>query len=83
MTLDKALAENPILKKMAADDPKVKEVIDIGRRLEGMSRTPRCTRPAWCIAPGPITDYAPALQRGARRNHHAVEHEGGSSGSVS
>jgi DNA polymerase-3 subunit alpha len=33
MTLDKALAENPVLKDMAARDPKVKEVIDIGRRL--------------------------------------------------
>src|SRR6187455_881537 len=38
MTLDKALAENPVLKDMVTRDPKVKEVIDIGRRLEGMSR---------------------------------------------
>ena len=65
MTLDKALAENPVLKKMAADDPRVKEVIDIGRRLEGMSRHASVHAAGVVIAPGPITDYAP-LYKGAR-----------------
>src|SRR5258705_2122185 len=65
MTLDKALAENPILKEMAAKDPKVKEVIDIGRRLEGMSRHASVHAAGVVIAPGPITDYAP-LYKGQR-----------------
>jgi DNA polymerase-3 subunit alpha len=65
MTLDKALAENPVLKDMAAKDPKVKEVIDIGRRLEGMSRHASVHAAGVVIAPGPITDYAP-LYKGAR-----------------
>jgi DNA polymerase-3 subunit alpha len=65
MTLDKALAENPILKEMAATDPKVKEVIDIGRRLEGMSRHASVHAAGVVIAPGPITDYAP-LYKGQR-----------------
>ena len=65
MTLDKALAENPILKDMAARDAKVKEVIDIGRRLEGMSRHASVHAAGVVIAPGPITDYAP-LYRGQR-----------------
>jgi len=65
MTLDKALAENPILKDMAAKDPKVKEVLDIGRRLEGMSRHASVHAAGVVIAPGPITDYAP-LYKGAR-----------------
>src|SRR5712691_9624605 len=65
MTLDKALAENPILKDMAANDPKVKEVIDIGRRLEGMSRHASVHAAGVVIAPGPITDYAP-LYKGQR-----------------
>jgi DNA polymerase-3 subunit alpha len=65
MTLDKALAENPILKDMAAKDAKVKEVIDIGRRLEGMSRHASVHAAGVVIAPGPITDYAP-LYRGQR-----------------
>jgi DNA polymerase III subunit alpha len=65
MTLDKALAENPILKDMAAKDAKVKDVIDIGRRLEGMSRHASVHAAGVVIAPGPITDYAP-LYRGQR-----------------
>ena len=65
MTLDKALAENPALKEMAAEDPKVKEVLDIGRRLEGMSRHASVHSAGVVIAPGPITDYAP-LYKGAR-----------------
>ena len=65
MTLDKALAENPVLKGMAANDPKVKEVLDIGRRLEGMSRHASVHAAGVVIAPGPITDYAP-LYKGAR-----------------
>jgi DNA polymerase-3 subunit alpha len=65
MTLDKALAENPVLKDMAASDPKVKEVIDIGRRLEGMSRHASVHAAGVVIAPGPVTDYAP-LYKGAR-----------------
>ncbi len=65
MTLDKALAENPVLKEMAAKDPKVQEVLDVGRRLEGMSRHASVHAAGVVIAPGPITDYAP-LYKGAR-----------------
>jgi DNA polymerase-3 subunit alpha len=65
MTLDKALDENPVLKDMAARDAKVKEVLDIGRRLEGMSRHASVHAAGVVIAPGPITDYAP-LYKGQR-----------------
>jgi DNA polymerase III subunit alpha len=65
MTLDKALAENPVLKDMAAKEPKVQEVLDIGRRLEGMSRHASVHAAGVVIAPGPITDYAP-LYKGQR-----------------
>ena len=65
MTLDKALAENPTLKDMASKDAKVKEVLDIGRRLEGMSRHASVHAAGVVIAPGPVTDYAP-LYKGAR-----------------
>jgi len=65
MTLDKALAENPVLKDMVARDPKVREVIEIGKRLEGMSRHASVHAAGVVIAPGPITDYAP-LYKGAR-----------------
>jgi DNA polymerase III subunit alpha len=65
MTLDKALNENPVLKDMVAKDAKVKEVIEIGKRLEGMSRHASVHAAGVVIAPGPITDYAP-LYKGAR-----------------
>jgi DNA polymerase-3 subunit alpha len=65
MTLDKALAENPVLKDMVARDPKVREVLEIGKRLEGMSRHASVHAAGVVIAPGPITDYAP-LYKGAR-----------------
>jgi DNA polymerase-3 subunit alpha len=65
MTLDKALAENPVLKEMSSKEPKVKEVLDIGRRLEGMSRHASVHAAGVVIAPGPVTDYAP-LYKGAR-----------------
>jgi DNA polymerase-3 subunit alpha len=65
MTLDKALAENPVLKDMVTRDAKAKEVIDIGRRLEGMSRHASVHAAGVVIAPGPITDFAP-LYKGAR-----------------
>ncbi|HEY5618156.1 MAG TPA: DNA polymerase III subunit alpha [Vicinamibacterales bacterium] len=65
MTLDKAVSENPALKDMASKDPKVKEVLDIGRRLEGMSRHASVHAAGVVIAPGPVTDYAP-LYKGAR-----------------
>ena len=65
MTLDKAVEENPALKDMVARDPKVKDVLDIGRRLEGMSRHASVHAAGVVIAPGPVTDYAP-LYKGAR-----------------
>ncbi len=65
MTLEKALAENPVLKQMEGQDPKVKEVLAIGRRLEGMSRHASVHAAGVVIAPGPITDYAP-LYKGQR-----------------
>src|ERR671931_659695 len=65
MTLDKALNENPVLKDMWGKDPKVKEVIAIGKRLEGMSRHASVHAAGVVIAPKPITEYAP-LYKGAR-----------------
>jgi len=65
MTLDKALAENPVLADLAAKDPKVQEVLEIGRRLEGLSRHASVHAAGVVITPGPVTDYAP-LYKGTR-----------------
>ena len=62
MTLEKALAENPALRKMQDEDPRVKEILDMGKRLEGMARNAGVHAAGVVIAPGPITDYAPLFK---------------------
>jgi DNA polymerase III subunit alpha len=62
MTLDKALAENPMLRQMQEQDPRVKDLLAMGKRLEGMSRNAGVHAAGVVIAPGPITDYAPLFK---------------------
>jgi len=65
MTLDKALEENPILRDMEKNDPKVKELLNVAKRLEGMTRHASVHAAGVVIAPSAITNYAP-LYKGAR-----------------
>jgi DNA polymerase III subunit alpha len=65
MTLDKALEENETLRQMEQSDPKVKELLAIARRLEGMTRHASVHAAGVVIAPNAITEYAP-LYKGAR-----------------
>jgi DNA polymerase III subunit alpha len=62
MTLEKALVENPVLRKMQDEDVRVKDLLDMGKRLEGMSRNAGVHAAGVVIAPGPITDYAPLFK---------------------
>jgi len=64
MTLDKALEENEALRQMEQTDPKVKELLNVARRLEGMTRHASVHAAGVVIAPQAITEYAP-LYRGA------------------
>ena len=65
MTLDKALGENDVLRQMEQNDPKVKELLRVARRLEGMTRHASVHAAGVVIAPKAITEYAP-LYKGAR-----------------
>jgi DNA polymerase-3 subunit alpha len=65
MTLDKALEESPALKELEQNDPKVKELLNVARRLEGMTRHASVHAAGVVIAPKAITEYAP-LHKGAR-----------------
>jgi DNA polymerase-3 subunit alpha len=65
MTLDKALEENPNLREMEKNDPKVKELLNVAKRLEGMTRHASVHAAGVVIAPKAITEYAP-LYKGAR-----------------
>ncbi|MGQ0734304.1 MAG: DNA polymerase III subunit alpha [Acidobacteriota bacterium] len=62
MTLERAVLENPALAQMQAQDPRVKDVLDMGRRLEGLSRNAGVHAAGVVIAPGPISDYAPLFK---------------------
>src|SRR4051812_24613297 len=65
MTLDKALEESEVLRQMEQNDPKVKELLSVARRLEGMTRHASVHAAGVVIAPKAITEYAP-LYKGAR-----------------
>jgi DNA polymerase-3 subunit alpha len=65
MTLDKALEESEPLRQMEQSDPKVKELLSVARRLEGMTRHASVHAAGVVIAPNAITEYAP-LYKGAR-----------------
>jgi DNA polymerase-3 subunit alpha len=65
MTLDKALEESAALKDLEQNDPRVKELLDVARRLEGMTRHASVHAAGVVIAPRAITEYAP-LYKGAR-----------------
>jgi DNA polymerase-3 subunit alpha len=59
MTLDLALEENPALADLEKRDVKVKELLTVARRLEGMTRHASVHAAGVVIAPKPITEFAP------------------------
>ncbi len=62
MTLDKALAESPPLAEAYQKDPKVKELLDISRRLEGTTRHASTHAAGVVISPQPLTDLVPLFK---------------------
>ena len=65
MSLAKAVEENPALKELEQNDPQVKELLTVARRLEGMTRHASTHAAGVVIAPRPITEFAP-LYKGGR-----------------
>jgi len=59
MTLDRALAEEQILKKRYQQEEDVRALIDLARKLEGLSRNAGKHAGGLVIAPGPLTEYMP------------------------
>ena len=59
MTLEKALEESPALKEMEQKDERVKELLAVARRLEGMTRHASVHAAGVVIAPKPLTEYVP------------------------
>ncbi len=62
MTLDKALQESPPLQDAYQKDPRVRELIDISRRLEGTTRHASTHAAGVVISPQPLTDLVPLFK---------------------
>ena len=59
MTLDRAVEETQTLKDMFRQDERVKELITVARRLEGVTRHASVHAAGVVIAPRPLTEFAP------------------------
>lgn len=59
MTLDRALAENTELAKMYKDEEETREIIDLGKKIEGCARHVGVHAAGVVISPRPLVQYAP------------------------
>ncbi len=59
MTIDKALGSSPLLREACDKDPRVKDLIEIAKRLEGLTRHASTHAAGVVIAPKPITEFCP------------------------
>lgn len=59
MTLERALKEEPELKKMYDSEPDVKKIIDMAKKIEGCARHISVHAAGVVISPTPLTDYVP------------------------
>lgn len=59
MTLDKAMDEEPVLRKRYNDEDDVKTLIDLALKLEGLSRNAGKHAGGLIIAPETLTEYMP------------------------
>lgn len=59
MTIDRAMGENPELKKLYDTDPDTKTVIDMAKKLEGNARHISVHAAGVVISPEPLTEYTP------------------------
>ncbi|HSC28501.1 MAG TPA: DNA polymerase III subunit alpha [Vicinamibacterales bacterium] len=59
MTLARALQESPALKDIEQKDVRVKELLGIAQRLEGMTRHASVHAAGVVIAPRPLTEFVP------------------------
>ncbi len=59
MSLTEAAERSPELRALARQDERVRKVLDLGTRIEGLARHASVHAAGMVIAPGPLTDYVP------------------------
>lgn len=82
MTIERALNEEPDLKKLYNTNAEVKRLLDLGQKVEGCARHTSIHAAGVVISPTPLTDFTPVqLETGGERlttqyDMHAVEAAG-------
>ena len=59
MTLDKALKQNPEFAELYGADPQVRQIVDLGKKLEGLCRNAGCHAAGVIIADQPLDGIVP------------------------
>jgi DNA polymerase-3 subunit alpha len=59
MTLETAMTESPVLADLEKSDERVRELLKVARRLEGMTRHASVHAAGVVIAPRPLTEFVP------------------------
>ncbi len=59
MTLERALTENPELKKIYESEEEAKEIIELGQKIEGCARHVGVHAAGVVISPRPLIEYSP------------------------
>jgi DNA polymerase-3 subunit alpha len=59
VTLAEAPERSPELKALARQDERVRKILELGTRIEGLARHASVHAAGLVIAPGPLTDYVP------------------------
>ena len=59
MTIEKALQQAPPLAEAAAKDERIKQLLDVSRRLEGLTRHASVHAAGVVISPRPIVEFSP------------------------
>src|SRR5262245_26173099 len=59
MTIDKALAQAPMLKQAYEKEDRIRQLLDVSRRLEGLTRHASVHAAGVVISPRPIVEFSP------------------------
>ena len=59
VTLAEASEKSPELRQLARQDERVRKILELGTRIEGLARHASVHAAGLVIAPGPLTDYVP------------------------
>jgi DNA polymerase-3 subunit alpha len=66
LTVKVAVVQVPVVKKLYADDPRYRQLLDYAIKLEGLSRHTGVHAAGVVIAPGPLDDFVPICTQASK-----------------